>query len=290
MSVSYLTDTSNPASQPKSIRVYDLYLDGEIIPPLIPGSITPGPDNTFLHTNNLSQVVWQPFSASNITGGNDYDILTKDPIIGWQATQQLQNQNLPDPLIVDEIQANTSVTTTTVQAGIGNIPTINSTSISAVTNVDTGTVNATTLNSQTLSSVNIRDTSLSLGTAGQYLQKSNPGNALVWGSIPIASPNNIAVSLPTAYFFPTTLSNINLNAVFGTSQQYTLASPTINLNNVATEKVHLTFWANVRVSDSATSFFRFSFSVSRCFSLITSFVDIPPYFFFHRYRFFPRRH
>lgn len=66
-------------------------------------SINPGTNNTFLHTNDLGVVGWTPFTADKITGGNNYDILTKDPVLGWQATQQLQNQNLPDPLIVNEI-------------------------------------------------------------------------------------------------------------------------------------------------------------------------------------------
>src|SRR5690606_6097432 len=57
----------------------DVNIDGTLTANNInPGGIAPGAPNTFLHTNNLNNVVWQPFSAGNITGGNDYDILTKD--------------------------------------------------------------------------------------------------------------------------------------------------------------------------------------------------------------------
>ena len=90
------------------------------------------------------------------------------------------------------------------------------------------------------------------GSANDILQKDGSNN-LVWAPAPSTSLNNIAVHTPVAYFFPTTLGNVNLSAVYGTSQQYTLAGG-VSLNNVATEKVHISLWASVRVGDSATSF------------------------------------
>ena len=241
MSAKILTDISNTTHPNSTVncRCWDLYVDNSIIGLNIP-ALNPGAVNTFLHTNNLSQIVWQPFSASNITGGNDYDILTKDPIIGWQSTQQLQNQNLPDPLQVNDIVATNTINTTTLNTN-------------AVFANDLSSVNTST---GTLSTTNIVDTAFSSGTAGQVLQKSNPGNALIWGPAPASYvANGLTAHLPNpSYFFPTARAIIQLAGTVGTSVNYSLASNVVSINNVVSEIINVNFYANVRVSDSSTFF------------------------------------
>jgi len=91
------------------------------------------------------------------------------------------------------------------------------------------------------------------GNDGDTLQKV--GGLVTWAPAPSTTLNNIAVHLPNpTYFFPTSLSNVNLATVYGTSQQYTLAGGIVSLNNVATEQVYVSLYANVRLSDSGTSF------------------------------------
>jgi len=98
-----LSDSTHPNST-VSARVWDLVVDNNITGANIP-SVTPGAINTFLHTNAASEIVWEPFQADNITGGNDNDILTKDPVLGWTATDKIINSNLPDDVVVNSVEA-----------------------------------------------------------------------------------------------------------------------------------------------------------------------------------------
>ena len=75
MSASYFTDITTPASQPKSIRIYDLYIDGQVFPGFDISDLTPGPPNTFLYTDAGNNVIWNT----------------------------IQNSDIPDPLVVNEI-------------------------------------------------------------------------------------------------------------------------------------------------------------------------------------------
>lgn len=84
MSAKIITDTSR-VKPDVSARVWDLYVDGEIIPGIPPGTITPGANNTFLRTNNLGLVQWNPFTLSDIPHGATGTVLSSNgSAISWQ--------------------------------------------------------------------------------------------------------------------------------------------------------------------------------------------------------------
>ena len=130
-------------------------------------------------------------------------------------SDNIVNSNLEDPLVVDNITANVSVTPNSIV-----------------------------------------DTLASSGTAGQVLQKSDPGNTLIWGPSPGSYvANGITAHLPTpAYFFPTARAIVQLAGTVGTSVNYSLASNVVSINNAVSEIINVNFYANVRVSDSSTFF------------------------------------
>lgn len=84
MSVSALYEVAEAATQAKSIRCYDLFVDGTAHLNLAPGSITAGVPNTFLQTNGASNVVWNSFALSSLPGGADLSTLrTKTGTVQW---------------------------------------------------------------------------------------------------------------------------------------------------------------------------------------------------------------
>lgn len=96
MSVATLFDVNNSAYESKSIRVYNLYIDGSIIPGLPPGTITPGPHNTFLRTDNFGVVEFQPFTLSDIPHGATGTVLSSNgSVISWQIPTINPSQLVP---------------------------------------------------------------------------------------------------------------------------------------------------------------------------------------------------
>lgn len=182
-----------------------------------PESINPGPNLTFLHTDALGVVNWVPFTADKLQGGNDGDIIRKVAGI-WMALPQIENSNLPDPLQVNQITGITSVSTANL------LP------------------------------ADITDTSASIGTPGQFLQKSNPLNALIWGPAPsIPTKGRIQALRGPAYSFPTVRADIVFNSSTNATN-FTLVGGRVQLNNSANMTVKIRFHANVTVSDSSTEF------------------------------------
>lgn len=76
MSVATLFDVNNAAYEAESIRVYNLFVDGTLHANITPGTITPGVNNTFLRTDNLGVVQFQPFLLSYLPGGATGTVLT----------------------------------------------------------------------------------------------------------------------------------------------------------------------------------------------------------------------
>lgn len=84
MSAKIITDTSR-VKPDVSARVWDLYVDNDIIPGIPPGTINPGANNTFLRTNNLGLVQWNPFTLSDIPHGATGTVLSSNgSSISWQ--------------------------------------------------------------------------------------------------------------------------------------------------------------------------------------------------------------
>lgn len=95
MSAKIITDTSR-VKPDVSARVWDLYVDGEIIPGIPPGTITPGANNTFLRTNNLGLVQWNPFTLSDIPHGATGTVLSSNgSAISWQIPTINPSQLVP---------------------------------------------------------------------------------------------------------------------------------------------------------------------------------------------------
>lgn len=96
MSVSTLFDVNNKAYQAKSVRVYDLYVDGTAYG-ITGGSIQPGPPNTFFRTDNFQQVVWDPFTLSYIPIGPTGTILRSGVTGGTSGIHwgNIQLQDIP---------------------------------------------------------------------------------------------------------------------------------------------------------------------------------------------------
>ncbi len=103
----------------------------------------------------------------------------------------------------------------------------------------------------------IIDTLASSGTAGQFLQKSDPANTLVWGSSPpstFVSGKRIMISRPAMYSFSTAGGIVAFNSNVNSSG-YTLVSNAISVNGSGgNEAIKVEFWANVVISDSSTQF------------------------------------
>lgn len=136
-----------------------------------------GPPNTFLHTNLLNEVVWEPIGGSGpgqdidadqITGGMDGQILRYQSPGGTQWFDKILNSNLPDSInITNSISAGANIAGGTI-ASTGNIS--SSAGISA-----SGTISGATLEG------NLDESYITPGLNGQYLVTT--GGVATWGGI-----------------------------------------------------------------------------------------------------------
>ena len=95
--------------------------------------IQEGPPNTFLHTNLLNEVVWEPIDSLNtdidadqINGGADGQILRYQSPNGTQWFDKILNSNLPDSVVIvnsatigSNLTANNLAASNNISAGAG---------------------------------------------------------------------------------------------------------------------------------------------------------------------------
>lgn len=199
MSAKIITDISR-VKPDVSGRVWDFYVDGTFYGDITPGTINPGPPNTFLRTTNLSSVAWNPFSLSFIPEGATGTVLRSGVTGGtgsihWGYIDNTDiDPGLPNQLLQTNVAGNAVEWTSNVKVpgtlGVtgastftGNALFQNDLAIVNDLNVNNGDLSVNNgellvlVGDSTLQSVdvngNLSFNSVS-GVTGQYLKKTSP--------------------------------------------------------------------------------------------------------------------